>query len=299
MSMRMVETPILSIGCFITGPEDGLPLVLLHGWPDDATCWEAMLPALNEAGYRIIVPYLRGCGPTRFLRDDTMRSGEMVAMAQDLFDLADALNLGRFAVVGHDWGARIAYIAAALRPERITAIAALSVGWNGNDPDAPISLQQQQSYWYQWLMATPRGVDLVENQRRSFTNYIWYSWNPNWTVPEDMFRTAAAAFSNPDWASITLHSYRVRWKHAEPDPAYAAQTARVIDNPVISVPTLMIQGAIDPCALPSSSENKESLFSARYDRVVLDGIGHFPQRQAPERVLEHLLPFLAEIGKRG
>ena len=240
MSMRTVETPTLSIGCFVAGPEDGAPLVLLHGWPDDATCWEAMLPALNEAGYRTIVPYLRGFGPTRFLSDDTIRSGEMVAMAQDLIDLADALGLERFAVVGHDWGARIAYCAACLWPERIASVAALSVGWNGNDPDAPVSLQQQQSYWYQWLMATPRGTELVENQRRSFTNYIWYSWNPNWTVPEEMFRSAAAAFGNPDWSAVTLHSYRVRWKHAEPDPAYAAQSAYVLENPVVALSLIHI-----------------------------------------------------------
>lgn len=298
MTIVTVDTPVLAIGCMMSGPEDGFPLMLLHGWPDDASTWNAMLPALHQAGYRAVVPYLRGHGPTRFHDDTTMRSGEITAMTQDMFDLADALKLERFAIVGHDWGARIAYTAASVAPERIVAIASLSVGWNRNDPSLPVSLHQSQNYWYQWLMALDRGADLVRNDRRSYTRYIWSIWNPGWDVPNEMFEAAAASFDNPDWADVTLHSYRVRWGLAPKSPVYSGLGKQVSDSSAITVPTLMLQGGADTCADPASSEGKEKLFSSRYDRHVLDGIGHFPQRQRPDLVLDLLLPFLEDTCSR-
>lgn len=298
MTIVTVDTPTLAVGCMISGPDAGLPLMLLHGWPDDASTWDAMLPALHQAGYRTLVPFLRGHGPTRFRDDSTMRSGEIVALTQDMFDLADALKLERFAIVGHDWGARIAYTAASVAPERIVAIAALSVGWNRNDPSQPVSLHQSQNYWYQWLMALDRGADLVRNDHRNYTRYIWSIWNPDWDVPDEMFETAATSFENPDWADITLHSYRVRWELAPKNPAYATLEKQVSDSSTIAVPTLMLQGGADTCADPASSGGKEKLFSGRYDRHVLDGIGHFPQRQRPDLVLDVLLPFLEDTCQR-
>ena len=210
-----------------------------------------------------------------------------------MLDLADALQLERFAVVGHDWGARIAYTLACVAPERIAGIAALSVGWNGNDPHQPISLPQTQAYWYQWLMALDRGADLVRTDRRDYTRHIWSIWNPGWTVSDALFDAVAASFDNPDWADITLHSYRVRWELAPKNPAYAHLAERVSHDPVIGVPTLMLQGGADPCGLPETSEGKETLFSGHYERVLLDDVGHFPQRQSPDLVLDALLPFLA------
>ena len=294
MTLLAVETPLLSVGCLVSGPEDGRPLMLLHGWPDVAQTWDALLPALHGAGYCTVAPFLRGHGPTRFRDEATMRSGEIVAMAQDVLDLGTALGLGRFGIVGHDWGARVAYTVACVAPERVTAVAALSVDWNRNDPDAPVSMPQNQAYWYQWLMALDRGAALVRDDRRGFTRYIWEAWSPGWTVPEDDFAVAAAWFDNPDWADVTLHSYRVRWSLAPNDPAYAPLAQRVAADPVIAVPALMLQGGADPVALPRSSEGKDGLFSGGYDRVVLDGLGHFPQRQGPEAVLERLLPFLRD-----
>jgi pimeloyl-ACP methyl ester carboxylesterase len=298
MTLTTIDTPTLSVGCFLSGPENGPPLLLLHGWPDDARTWDALLPGLHEAGYRTVVPFLRGHGPTRFHDGTTMRSGEIVALTQDALDLAEALGLGRFTIIGHDWGARIAYTAACVAPERVVAIAALSVGWNRNDPDQPISLPQSQAYWYQWLMALDRGAELVRTDRRAFTRHIWEIWNPGWTVPDEAFARLASSFDNPDWPDVTLHSYRVRWNLAPKNSAYAALARHVAANAAIAVPTLMLQGGADPCGLPSGSEGRKALFSSRYDRFVLDGVGHFPQRQRPELVLDHLLPFLAETVPR-
>ena len=292
MALITVETPVLSVGCLVSGPEHGRPLMLLHGWPDVAQTWDGLLPALHEAGYRTVAPFLRGHGPTRFRDGAAMRSGEVVALAQDVLDLADALGLERFGVVGHDWGARAAYTVACVAPERVVALAALATGWDSNDPDQPVSMPQNQAYWYQWLMGLERGAALVRNDRRGFTRHIWEAWSPGWPVPEDEFAVATAGFDNPDWAEITVHSYRVRWSLAPKDPAHARLVRRVAADPVIAVPTLMLQGRADPVALPQGSEGKEKLFSGGYERVVLDGLGHFPQRQGPDAVLDRLLPFL-------
>jgi pimeloyl-ACP methyl ester carboxylesterase len=286
------ETPSLAIAAELSGPEDGRPVVLLHGWPDDARTWDRVLPALHAAGCRTIAPFLRGVGPTRFRSPNVMRSGQLAALGQDLLDLADAMSLSSFSVVGHDWGARAAYIAAALAPDRVARCVALSVGWGTNDPGQRLSLRQVQNYWYHWYMALDRGAALVRDDRRAFTRYIWGIWNPGWRVPEDELAATAASFDNPDWAEVVLHSYRVRWGLAPRDPAHAAAEARLAADPVIRVPTLVIHGGADPCNDPSSSEGKERFFSGRYERLVLEGVGHFPQREAPEPVARAVARFL-------
>jgi pimeloyl-ACP methyl ester carboxylesterase len=289
---RSVSTPLLEIAYEDEGPRDGPCVILLHGWPDDVRTWDAVAPALQAAGYRTIAPYLRGFGPTLFKDPDTTRSGQLAALAADVLDLADALRIDRFVVVGHDWGARAAYIVACTSPERVIACVAISVGWGTNDPSQTLSLTQTQNYWYHWLMALPRGEALVRQDRRRFTRYIWDIWNPAWSVPDDVFEQTAAAFDNPDWADVTLHSYRVRWGNAEPDPRYASLEARVSADPSIGVPTLTLHGGADPCNDPATSENKEELFFGYYRRVALPGLGHFPQREGPESVLREILPFL-------
>lgn len=269
-------------------------MFLLHGWPDDARTWQHVLPALHAAGYRTIVPYLRGCGPTRFRSPETLRSGQISALGLDLIDLADALGLARVAVVGHDWGARAAYVAAALRPDRIGQCVAISVGWGTNDPRQHLPLRQIQNYWYHWFMALERGAAMVRDERRAFTRYIWNIWNPGWKFPEEEFSATAASFDNPDWAEVTLHSYRSRWGLAPLDPLCAEAEARLERDPVIRVPTLVLHGGADPCNDPSTSQGKEHLFAARYERLVLPGVGHFPQREAPQPVAEAILRFLAQ-----
>jgi pimeloyl-ACP methyl ester carboxylesterase len=293
MTLIHVDTPSLAIACHISGPEDGAPLFLLHGWPDDASTWNALLLGLHQAGWRTITPYLRGFGPTRFHRPDTPRTGQFTSLARDLLDLADGLGIDRFSLVGHDLGARAAYSAAVLAPDRINACAALSVGWAGNDPAQPLSFTQAQAFWYQWLMALDRGEAIIRHQGEDFARHLWEIWSPGWAIPDADFALVAQSLANPDWAEVTLQSYRSRWGHAPRDPDYQADEDRIAQSPLIRVPTLVLHGADDPCNPPASSQGRESLFTGPYRRAVLDHTAHFPQRQSPALVLAQLLPFLA------
>jgi pimeloyl-ACP methyl ester carboxylesterase len=289
--MDFVTTPVLRIAYEDSGPGDGKPVLLLHGWPDDPLTYAKVAPALNAAGFRTIVPWLRGFGPTTFLSTETMRSGEMVAMAQDALDLMDALGIERFAVIGHDWGARIAYVLAAAFADRITKVAAMSVGWQGVDLPTP-DFAAARLYWYQWFMATRRGATAVHDDPRGFARIMWETWAPQGWFTDTDFEATARSFENPDWADITVHSYRVRWGEAEKDPRYAAIDRRIAAALQIDVPAFVIHGGADTVTPPRATEGKERNFTAGYARHVLDGVGHFPTREAPDEVSRLLVEFL-------
>jgi len=288
---QFATTPTLRIAYETGGPAAGPAVFLLHGWPDDARTYDKVAPVLQQNGFRTIVPWLRGFGPTAFLSKETMRSGEMVAMTQDVIDLADVLGIGKFAVVGHDWGARIAYALAAAFPDRVTKIAAMSVGWQPGDLATP-GLEQTRKYWYQWFMATERGAETVQGDGKAFARIMWETWAPQGWFKDAEFEATAKSFENPDWADITVHSYRVRWGEADKDPRYAALDKRTKAARTITVPTLMIQGGADGVTLASSTDGKNKYFTGGYARHVLDGVGHFPTREAPDAVNKLLVEFL-------
>ncbi len=292
--MEYINTERLRIGYREHGVPDGEPLVLLHGWPDDIHTWDQLVPALASVGYRVIVPFLRGAGETRFLDPHTPRSGQLSALAQDLLDLADALRLPPFTVIGHDWGARAAYNAALLAPQRVRRCIALSVGWGTNDATQALSLEQARNYWYHWYMATERGADAVRKERRELACLLWQTWAPDWQFTQAEFRSTAHSFDNPDWPAVTLHSYRHRWGFVAGDPYYAQQEAALRQNSVIGVPTLLLHGEQDGANGVATSAHKEHLFSGPYTRLVLPGAGHFPQREQPEVVAGHIMNWLRE-----
>ena len=291
VALLSCDTPLLHVSYLEQGPPDGPPVLLVHGWPDDPRTWDEVAPVLNRAGYRTFAPWLRGFGATRFHSASTVRSGQMVAMAQDALDFMSAIGVERFAVVGHDWGARVAYILAALFPERVTHCAAMSVAWTPGELQTP-PLEQASAFWYQWFMATGRGAQVVRDQGIAFARFQWDTWSPPGWFDEASFAATAQSFQNPDWAQITLHAYRVRWGEATPDPAYAKLEARYQAVRSIGVPALMIQGGADRCVLPASSLDRQQYYSGSYARHLLDGIGHFPTREAAPRVSELVKDFL-------
>jgi pimeloyl-ACP methyl ester carboxylesterase len=196
--MQFVITATLRIACETAGPSGGAPVLLLHGWPDDVRTYDRVAPALHTAGFRTVAPYLRGFGETSFLSKDTMRSGEMVAMAQDAIDLADALKLDNFAMVGHDWGARISYLLGIAIPHRVSRMATLAVGWQPGDLPTP-GLKQAKAYWYQWLLTTKRGRQFVRSNDKAFARFQWESWSPPGWFDDASFEQTARSFENPDW----------------------------------------------------------------------------------------------------
>jgi len=292
MATSFVDTSLLRVAYEVSGPADGFPLILLHGWPDDVRTWDPALPALHRAGYRTYVPWLRGYGPTRFLRDDTYRSGQLVALGQDVVEFAKALEIGRHALVGHDWGARAAYIASALDEGQVTACVALSVGYGTNHPSQTLSYRQTQNYWYHWFMATARGERHVRDDRRAFTRHIWNEWFVAYRPDDAEFDRTAASFENPDWAAITLHSYRSRWGHADLDPFYVELEARFNPVPKLNVPTLTLHGAVDPVNSPQMSEGKEDYFTGPYERRLIEGAGHFPQRERAAETVPRIIDWV-------
>lgn len=285
--MSVVQTPVLGIEVAQQGPPDGRPVLLLHGWPDAPRGWQAVAGRLHERGWRTIVPALRGSGATRFRAADTPRDGRGIALAADAIDLLDALGLDRVAVVGHDWGARAAYTVAALAPERVSAIAALALAYQPRGVFAMPPFDQARSFWYQWLMHVDAGARAVAADPIGFARIQWDTWSPPGWFDDAEFEATAASFANPDWVPITLNAYRSRFLAGEPrDPRYGALAERLAQTERLATPTLMIQGGDDRCDQPAGSENQEHLFTGGYERILLDGVGHFPHREAPEAVAE-------------
>lgn len=266
--------------------------VLVHGWPDAPRTWLSVAEGFAARGWRVLAPALRGFAGTRFRFPATPRSGQLAALGRDLLEFIDVLQLERPLLAGHDWGARAVANAEGLRPGAASHLVMLSVGYGTNDPAQSLPYLQARNYWYHWFMATPRGRRAVEEDRKAFAQLMWDTWSPpGWYDAAD-FEATAAAFDNPDWAEIVLHSYRQRWGHAPAYPMYAADEARLLPAPVIAAPTLVLHGAVDTCNHPDTSAGKERLFSGRYERVLLPGVGHFPQKEAPAEVLRQIWRFL-------
>lgn len=289
--MKFAATPRLRIGYEEWNPAGARTMVLVHGWPDSVRCWNAAAPVFAAAGWRVLAPALRGWAPTAFIDAATPRSGQLAALGRDLLDFIAALQLQSPLLVGHDWGARACASACGLQPGVASHLVLLSVGYGTNDPAQPLSLEQARNYWYHWYLATPRGERHLREDRAGFCRFLWDTWAPQgWYAPAE-FEATAQDFAGPDWADVVLHSYRHRWGHAEGDPHYAADEAALHPAPVLDVPALVLHGAVDGVNPPSSSAGKERYFRARYERRLLPGVGHFPQREAPDAVAAAVLAF--------
>jgi pimeloyl-ACP methyl ester carboxylesterase len=296
--MQLIRTERLEIAFEEGGAEHSEIALLLHGWPDDPRTWHGVSPLINSGGRRTIAPWLRGFGPTRFLSEQTCRDGRVEALAQDAIDLMDALDVERFAVIGHDWGARVAYALAALIPERVTSIATLSLPYSPRGASPVPSFSQSRAWWYQWFMSLDRGAESVRKDPKGFARIQWDTWSPPGWFDDAEFAATARSFENPDWPSITLSGYRSRWRDDEPrDESYDELHRRISNVEKLAIPALMIQGGADGTVLPSSSEGKEEFFTGGYYRLVLDDVGHFPTREAPERVVFALLGHLHKNGR--
>jgi pimeloyl-ACP methyl ester carboxylesterase len=288
--VKTVRTPTLEIAYEESGPTDGPPVVLLHGFPDDIRAYDGVAPALAAAGWRVIVPYLRGYGPTRFLDPRTPRSGQQAALGRDLLDLLDALGVERAALAGYDWGGRAACILAALWPERAASLVSIG-GYNiqniarSGEPAAP---DREHRLWYQWYFHTERGRAGLAANRRPLCRLLWQLWSPNWHFDDATFERSAASFDNPDFVEVVIQSYRHRFGLAPGDPSLEAIEDRLAAQPPITVPTIVLHGACDGISLPGSSEGHARFFTGPYQRRVVPVAGHFLPQEAPGAVIEAL-----------
>ena len=289
--MPIITTERLTIHYSDHGPKAGPATLLLHGWPDDASTWDDVVPALTAAGLRVIVPTLRGFGATRFVSDAVSRTGNSGILAMDAIAMLDALGVDRFMVAGHDWGANIAEALAVGWPERVKRMAMLSTPPRLGGMPTP-SFEQAQRQWYHWFMATARGALAVRDERKGFARVHWNNWSPPGWYDEATFERVSRAWENPDWVDVTLHSYRARWDEAEPDPDSRWLEDKVKATKILSLPTLYVQGDVDGVNPPSASKDVPSKFTDAFAFVHMAGVGHFPQRENPNAVSRHLLALL-------
>lgn len=289
--IRYTQTDILRIAYLEQGADDRPVVLLLHGWPDDATTWAGVMPQLMAAGYRIIAPWLRGFGNTTFLDESTPRTGNSGILAHDAIDLMNSLNIEKFSVIGHDWGSNMAESLAVGWPERVNCMALLSTPPRlGGMPTPPF--EHAQLEWYHWFQATKRGTDAVRANPKGFAHIMWENWSPKGWFDEETFDRTALSWENADFVDVTLHSYRSRWDEAEPDSKSAKLEAEVKSTKTLSLPTLYIQGEADGVNPPYVSENVHEKFTGPFQRIVMPGVGHFPSREAPELLSDYLVDFL-------
>ncbi len=288
-SVNQVNAGVLNIGYAQAGPVDGPAVILLHGWPYDIHSYVDVAPLLASAGYRVIVPYLRGYGPTRFLSSTTFRNGQQGAVAVDIVNLMDALKVKKAILGGFDWGSRTAAIIAALWPERCNALVAVS-GYLITDVKAqqqPLPPAAELGWWYQYYFSTERGRLGYTANRHDFNKLIWKTVSPKWAFDDATFDRTAASFDNPDHVAIVIHNYRWRLGLAKGETKYDDIESRLFQGPAITVPTITIASDFDgPAADGSSYRNK---FTGKYSHRILPGIGHNVPQEAPAAFADAIL----------
>jgi pimeloyl-ACP methyl ester carboxylesterase len=290
-----VRTPLLEIGYEAHGPQDGFPIILLHGFPDDAHAFDAMAPPLAAAGYRVLAPYLRGYGPTRFLAASTPRMAQQAAIGQDLLDFMDALGIHSAALSGYDWGGRAACIAAILAPQRVSALVTIG-GYNVQNPLAPPrpgTAAEERAYWYQWYFNMERGRLGLEQNRRELCRALWHEWSPTWRFDAADYELTAASFDNPDFVPIVIHSYRVRHGNAPSDPRFDDAERHLSTRPPITVPTMILHGGDDAVSPLRPAGPELAMFPPGTERHVVPGVGHFMPREQPLAVVDALRALLS------
>ena len=289
MELKSIEAGVLEIAYLDDGPKDGWPCILGHGFPYDVNAYEHVTPILADSGARVIVPYLRGYGPTRFLSTDTPRSGEQAALGADLLALMDALKINRAIIGGYDWGGRAACVVSALWPERVVALVSGNSYNIQNIADAmvPISATEEASLWYQYYFHSERGRQGLTKDRRGIALQLWKMWSLKWDFDKTMFEASASSFDNPDFVDVVIHSYRHRFGLAAGDPAVAGIEERLAQQPKISVPTISIDGDAD--GVNVGTAHHVNHFEGLHEHRVFAKAGHNLPQERPTLWAEAIL----------
>jgi pimeloyl-ACP methyl ester carboxylesterase len=282
--LRHVDAGVLNVAYYEAGPDDGPVVVLLHGFPSDIHSYVDVAPLLAAQGCRVIVPYLRGYGPTRFLDGSTMRSGEQAAIGADLMALMDALSIPRAVFAGYDWGGRAACVGAALWPERCIGLVSVNSYLIQDIANAlkPAKAEREVPYWYQWYFQIERGRAGLAADRRSITRILWQQWSPNWKFDEACLERTSAAHDNPDYVDIVIHSYRHRYGLVDGDPRYADIQRKLAALPPITVPAITLDGEGDGVAPATDGRASAAKFTGRRIHRKIPRAGHNLPQEEPE-----------------
>lgn len=290
--MKTVVAGALEVAYLEQGPADGPPVVLLHGFPYDVHSYDDVAAQLSQKGFRCLIPYLRGYGPTRFLSRDTPRSGQQAALGHDLRAFLDALEIPQALLAGYDWGGRAACVVAALWPERARGLVSCGTGYNIQDianAATPAAPEQERRFWYQYYFHSERGRAGLAANRRALTRLLWELWSPSWSFDEETFNRSASAFDNPDFVDVVIHSYRHRYGLVPGDPALDSLEEKLASQPDISVPTIVLEGADDNVDPWEERDHHAAHFTGRYERRALPHTGHNPPQEAPDTFAQAVL----------
>lgn len=292
MTEKFVTTDKLRIAYQVSGPTTGEPVILLHGWPDTARTWDGVLPGLHAAGYRTYVPSVRGFGLTTFLTAQTRRTGGFLAFADDLRQFIDQLDLAPVRLIGQDWGAFTALTASCLLgPQVVQSQMVMAEGWQ---MFGEMTLDQIRNFWYQWYMTTEQGATYLRQHREQFATYMWRLWSPRYALNPERALALTRYFENPDWAEVTLNTYRERWGYAPTDGAYADLAERLRQSAQIQVPTLNVIGKEDTCTDYRMAVGMAHYVEAPFAQEFWEATGHFIQREQPARVAQAALAWFAQ-----
>ena len=294
-NVRFVQTPMLNIGYEEHGDASGFPIILLHGFPYDIRSFDGVIAPLVEAGHRVIVPYLRGYGPTSFLDPDAPRMAEQAAIGQDVVDLAAALGISRLALAGFDWGLRAGCITSILHPEMVAGFVAMG-GYsvqNTVQKEQPAPAFREARMWYQWYFNTEQGRVGLEENRRDIIRHLWETWAPTWDYTDEAFNLSAPSFDNPDFVDIVLHSYRHRHMNAPGEDRFIEVELNLAEGPPVTVPSIVLRGADSGLGAPSQDPSAdERNFTQLVARRIVSGAGHDLPVQRPDAVSAALLELL-------
>jgi pimeloyl-ACP methyl ester carboxylesterase len=288
MTTLSVRTPVLDIAYEDSGPVAGPPVILLHGFPYDPHAYDEVAPALAKESQHVLVPYLRGYGPTTFLSEETPRSGQQAALGKDLLDFMDALRIQTATLVGYDWGGRAACIVSALWPERVRALVTVN-GYNIQNIAAsaePALPEQEHRLWYQYYFHTERGRAGLTANRFELCRLIWRLWSPTWHFSDETYARSAASFDNPDFVDVVIQSYRHRYGYAPGDPALEPFEAQLAAQPPITVPTIVLDGLDDGVNPARPTDWAAAHFTARYERRLIPAAGHNLPQEVPQTVID-------------
>jgi len=281
--VKRVEAGVLSVAYEEAGAATGTPVLLLHGFPYDPRAYDDVVPLLADAGCRVLVPYLRGYGPTRFLSDATLRSGQQAVLGHDILALMNALGIERGVLAGYDWGGRAACIVAALWPERVRGLVS-GGGYNIQDIAGALKPQipeRELALWYQYYFHSERGRAGLEAHRYELGKLLWRLWSPTWRFDEATYARTATSFENPDFVAVVIHSYRHRFALVPGDPTVEDTERRLAAQPPIAVPTITLHGSDNGVSPAASSERHARHFTGAYERRVVPGVGHNLPQEAP------------------